>query len=291
MSIATRSSTNIFSNSSDANFRTWVQFISDNLQTGGFIKTTDTGQINTATVTAPGAGSTAQGYEIRKFSDSLQATNPWFMKIEYGSGSVAGTPAIWLTVGTTTDGAGTISTIKFARTQISANSTTATATAAFALAAGTNRCCWTMNYTGANWWMVSLERTKDSAGVDNAEGVLFAMGGVVTNAQIAYLPYTGTVPAAETGTALIPTSGTTLAGANVGVWPLPFFNFGNKVYPGHNIQIYRTNEVLVDTVNALVPYDGVSKNYLSTGLLGGATGSGGFMAVNRNNNAVLMRFD
>jgi hypothetical protein len=98
-------------NVSNATFRAWGSGISAALAAAGLVNTADTGQINWATVVLPGAGAAA-GYEIWRFSDALQASAPVFIKLEYGSsGLINGThsaPQMWITVGTATDGAGTI---------------------------------------------------------------------------------------------------------------------------------------------------------------------------------------
>jgi len=75
-----------FSNT-DAEFRTWGSGIAAALQACGLVKTSDTGQIDWATVTRPGASHTAAGYEIYRFNDSLQATKPVLIKVEYGNGT------------------------------------------------------------------------------------------------------------------------------------------------------------------------------------------------------------
>ena len=77
----------------------------------GLVQTSDTGQIDTATVTRPITAITA-GYETFRFNDSLQGIAPMFMKLEFGSGdNTPVTPAMWVTVGTGTDGAGTVTGI------------------------------------------------------------------------------------------------------------------------------------------------------------------------------------
>lgn len=89
-------------------FRDWGSKLSAAIQDVGFVKTSDSGQINWATVNIV-AGQMA-GYEIFRFNDVLQATHPIFIKLEYGSvsGSYAG---FRTTVGKATDGAGNLSGI------------------------------------------------------------------------------------------------------------------------------------------------------------------------------------
>lgn len=92
----------------NAEFRAWGKAISDALTAIGMTKVTDSGQIDWATVAAPGAGSTSMGYEVWSMVDAAQSTCPILMKIEYGSGAAATTPGVWLTVTTSSNGAGTM---------------------------------------------------------------------------------------------------------------------------------------------------------------------------------------
>lgn len=100
--------TSIFSEApdmaSDVAFRAWGSAISTNLATVGLVQTADTGQINWTTVTRSGAG--VDGYEIWRFSDALQATAPVFIKIGYGNGNLASVPAVYVQIGTGSDGSG-----------------------------------------------------------------------------------------------------------------------------------------------------------------------------------------
>lgn len=87
----------------NARFRTQGQFISDTLETMGWTKTADTGQINWASVTAPAAADTIQGYEIR-------SNGTLYFKIQYGSGYAAYAKSLWFQFGFGSDGAGAITT-------------------------------------------------------------------------------------------------------------------------------------------------------------------------------------
>lgn len=263
-----------YRNNSDAEFRSWVQFISNALQTGGVIKTADTGQINTATVLAPTVLTTSQGYEIRRFSDALQSTKPVFIKIEYGANSNTVTnPVFWLTVGTGSDGAGNITGTLLARAMYSAgnNSQIGAGGAIAKISVDANRCNWGILYTSSastsGFSMFGLERTKDNAGADNGDGLFLVYVGGSTGAgtQFRTIAFSGSQPTAEAeGGAVHPGTDSTLAGVNVGIFPLQFSWFGNKVYPPRNFVCYRTSEVLVDTVNP-VDFDGVTITYVACG--------------------------
>lgn len=95
--------------STNAQFRAWISDVISQLTAVGLTQTSDTGQINTSTVTIPSSASTSAGYTIWKFNDTLQSTSPIFIKLEFGTGS-SGTsnPLMWATVGLGTNGAGTI---------------------------------------------------------------------------------------------------------------------------------------------------------------------------------------
>lgn len=94
-------------NNTDANFRLWGSGISTALAAAGLVKTTDTGQIDWATVLRPTTAGQSRGYEIWRFDDVLQATRPVFIRLDYGSGSVAiNNPGLYIALGTATDGAG-----------------------------------------------------------------------------------------------------------------------------------------------------------------------------------------
>lgn len=91
----------------DPTFRAWGQAIHDQLIAAGLTQTSDTGQINLATVARP-ATSSYGGYEIFRFNDAKQATEPLFIKFEYGQASSANRPMLKCHTGTGTDGAGTL---------------------------------------------------------------------------------------------------------------------------------------------------------------------------------------
>lgn len=120
--MTTQSWNTVITHTNDAQFRAWGSELSAKLLALGLVQTADTGQINWVTVTRPGTN-TAAGYEIWRFNDSLQGSAPIFFKLEYGTGNAANTPAVWLTVGTGSNGSGTITGTATTRVQSSVNST------------------------------------------------------------------------------------------------------------------------------------------------------------------------
>jgi len=97
----------VMDHTTDAAFRTWGSYLAAALATVGLVQTTDTGQINWTTVTRAGTNANA-GYEIWKFNDSYQATAPIFIRFDYGTGSTTASGRLQVTVGTSTNGAGTM---------------------------------------------------------------------------------------------------------------------------------------------------------------------------------------
>lgn len=73
----------------------------------GLVQTTDTGQVNWATINWA-TGAQAWGYEVWRFNDALQATHPVFVRITYAQPSSPLALNITAAVGTATDGAGNL---------------------------------------------------------------------------------------------------------------------------------------------------------------------------------------
>lgn len=101
----------------DAGFRAWGLALRTALTSAGIVRTSDTGQIDFSTVSAPGTSSYA-GYDIFRFDDAAQGADPVFFKLEYGKGSATTRHALRLTVGTGSDGAGTLTNASSAMTAV-----------------------------------------------------------------------------------------------------------------------------------------------------------------------------
>jgi hypothetical protein len=100
--------------STDQDFRTWVAGVRAALLAVGLVQTSDSGQIDTATVARPTTMNTVAGYDIFRFDDAAQATCPVFIKFLYGTGGTPGSlNDVGLTpqVGQGTNGAGTLTGI------------------------------------------------------------------------------------------------------------------------------------------------------------------------------------
>lgn len=111
--MTTASTNTTVSHTSSADLQAWATEIDTNLVTNcGLTNTTDTGQTATGSLTYSATLNSVAGFRVYKFNDTLQATSPIFIKMEFGTGASSSTaPAITVTVGSSTNGAGTITGI------------------------------------------------------------------------------------------------------------------------------------------------------------------------------------
>lgn len=91
--------------------------VSAAIASAGMVKTTDTGQVDWATVTWITSTQT-WGYEIWRFNDALQATKPIFVKLVYTQPANPIMLQITAQVGTATDGAGNLTSAPNTNTSV-----------------------------------------------------------------------------------------------------------------------------------------------------------------------------
>lgn len=178
-------------NTTDADFRNWATHIHNTFANAGWTQTADTGQINLSTVTKPAASATEQGFEIWKMADALATSYPVYVRIGYGSGGNANNPAIWIEIGTGSDGAGLI-TGRMWRSLDSGTAAWVGCQFNSAVLAPTPKC---YGNGGTSWmgcimfgdqsssnylWAFSISRTKTEAGADSADGVVFFSSSLTT---------------------------------------------------------------------------------------------------------------
>lgn len=283
--------------SSTTNFRIWGLAISNTLSTFGLSKTTDTGQINWATVSGTSSNDTAQGYEIRTFTDSLTSTINFFFKFEYGCGANSAA-SMWITVGTGSNGAGTLTGQVGTRSQFGNDQDF---TSQNCYLAGSNNYLTMALFDGPNTTencVMSIERTKDNNGNDTTAGCIMwvcANRNGIFNNQV--IPATGVVntvnlwwSAALSYNSL--TSPTMSQGTNIGVAiPQPFNFFPYN--PGYGVLLYQSTDIGAYSQVSLPMYSG-SHNYLAIGQFTNPTifttdNSGSNRT--RNSSHILIRFE
>jgi hypothetical protein len=205
----------------DALFRSRGLAINAALTAAGLVQTADTGQIDWATVTRPGAVNTQAGYEIWRFNDSLQGTAPIFLRIAYGTGNRAtdfNRLGLWVGVGAGTNGAGTLtapatSVIRAYSTLVNAETTGTWPTymchaeGFFGALIGVGSLATNLEQAG-----FVVARTVDSDGVPNGDGVLIARHTSATSSQTTSRPVMQGLDFRGTGAGTLGASDSTSAG-------------------------------------------------------------------------------
>lgn len=256
----------VVQSTTDAEFRLWASFIdSIFLLASCWVDTAAAGSINLTTVLKPAAINTSQGFKVYRMNDTLQATAPVFVKIEFGSGAAAVNPAIWFTVGTTHDGSGNLGNVLFVRTQIFAGGSSATASKCIG-SADTNRVTFGMflNILTTYPFWFSLERTKDATGADTGTGLLLSFGRATTVHASAYLPFVTSIPPVTVGLHCILTDASPSAwDGDVGVSAMIPMGTAPK-QPGMNVILVRAGD-FVDYAGPVVTIYAASHAYQHCG--------------------------
>ena len=160
-------------NSTDAIFRTWGSAISAQILAMGWAKTTDTGQVNWTTVTHPGTGALG-GYEIWKPTDALQTgASQFFVRVEYRGASTNGGPSLNISIGTGTNGSGTLTGPTIAINTCTNTTQKGTSLTFESYFSGDVDRLGMMLWRNASdgYSMVTIERTKNVDGTNNSDGV------------------------------------------------------------------------------------------------------------------------
>jgi hypothetical protein len=270
----------------DTEFRAWGSAISAGLAAAGCVQTADTGQINWSTVVKPASAGVMAGYEIWRFNDSLQATAPVFFKIEYGaSAAAAANPDVWVTVGTGSNGSGTITGTALAgvagalttrREFLSAaQSTPATTSACYVYGDTSSVAVVLWPSLGAAWagGFFVIERWRAWDGTASGDGVTL-FGGYsdtsatnVTVSMLCYLP--GMAPNPSGPGALVVAAGgfsnwaTCNIGGTVYGWPVTHGVSPRASAPSKYLLACLMGDYPVGTVT--LTHYGVSRSFVSLG--------------------------
>ncbi len=266
--MATATTSLICYNDTDANFRAWGSWISGRFSEFGWVQTADSGQINWTTVLKPAAINTAQGYEIWRMNDALQATSPCYVKIEYGSTGAANYPGIWLTVGDGSNGSGTITGSPVARRQFGYNA--ANASLACHASGDTNRIAFLLWHNGATptsaYQLFGIERSHDASGNDTAAGllVLACENGTGGFHSCYFETGVGTATPETSPGALLPSVGTLSAGSLLGFSPIFVHDGGGFVNPALNFVLAFATDISLGS-SVVLPMYGADHTFMAPG--------------------------
>ena len=259
--------------SSDATFRVWAAEVIAQLLAVGITQTADTGQINTGTATRPGTN-TNGGYAIFRFNDSMQGTAPIFFRIDFGTGSVATGPRMQLTVGTGSNGSGTITGIGLAATTIGGGFTPASTVTNYEF-----RICYVDGFIGFMWKLgatsgtnvalgfFAIERSVDSSGAATAEAAKIYTG--VSNPAVQQVRYTlGTSVTFAAGSYSLIHGGFTTSLTGGAAQVFRHYQALPKVVPSKYLMTVLSAEIGNNTTFTAQPITTTSHTYIS----GGANG-------------------
>lgn len=267
MSISTVSMTP--DNTSDATYRVWTKAIFDNIVAGGWVQTSDTGQITFTTVTKPTVINTTSGYSILRMNDSLQSTAPVFMKLEYGCGSNVTYPALWITLGTAMDGSGSFIGTTSTRFQIGTQAGGATAyTSRFSIAPNRLVMWLWASATGAP--LICIERTHDSSGGDTTLGVMcWAYGhGAATATNSFVLLFNGPITGSNAywNTSLPPGLSSNAWATDIYLYPVRTWGAG-ETSPSNQMMVYYTSDLTPYNPVDIKMWDGVTRTMFPIGVM------------------------
>lgn len=164
--------TESISETTDALFRTAILKYDTAIKAVGLVQTSDTGQINFSTVTKPAVVNTKAGYAIYRFDDSLQASYPCYIRVDYGVGDSTSTHSLWVTVGLSTDGAGTLGTAS-PIVQFRPYNLTAYISGCSGSTSRLTIVCTPGTQSNAYSAILSIERLQDVNGADTNTGLVF----------------------------------------------------------------------------------------------------------------------
>jgi hypothetical protein len=257
--MATRVSSSLLpTNVTDAAFRANIQFIEDTLvTTGGWFNTADTGQTAIGSFVHPTLQNTKMGYRVYRMNDSLQATAPIFMRLDFGATNQGvNVFGFWPTIGTGSDGAGNI-TGKMWDGGASVQPPVGPTSSGGAIAnnsygsAAPGRVALGMFVQGTpNFILVfCIERTKNSLGADTGDGllVLYCDGINISNSldRSRYLNWApGPQPAVELGLSYVLTvnNPSQSFGGDIGAGVISHFR-GVAQQPGINMLVVNAADV------------------------------------------------
>ena len=241
------------------------------LTSAGWVQTGDTGQ--TASGSFPGGSgtATASGYQIWRMADALQGTYPVYVKFEWGSGSVATSLGLWFTIGTGSNGTGTITGILASRIYVGQSTAVGSLYPSY-FSGSTGRLngliCYSVSQTGMGLYF-NIERTKNSSNADDGLGIIFQAAAPSAGTALIsqYIPFTGTIRAAQTVWMCVnPTGQGSMSDGAGTVSALPVMPYGitGGANPGIGTLVYYTSDLAIGNTLAMT-FRGSNHTYFATG--------------------------
>lgn len=255
-------------NGSDVSFRNWGKQLSDDLTSFSLRKTADAGQIDWSTASTPPSVNIYSGYEIRTFTDSLQAVAPVYFKIRYGTSNYSSSPRIEISLGSGSNGFGGLTGVVSGPHYGDHNGYYVTSTPQLCVFSGSpSRFTLGMFVNNYMQQIFCLERTKNALGQDTGEGVMFTHYNIWGNYN-QFIPQAGTfliLPPTTANGFFTPDRGASSAdGTTISFYPNYFFRGGTMLNPPTSLLCYFTPDVIPGSINPVAVYGNTLK-YLFIG--------------------------
>lgn len=244
-----------FVHNTDAEFRAWVGGIINGLASAGAVRTSDTGQIDLATVTRPTSSSSQmRGYAMYRLGVGATAT---YIKLEFGGGNTAVQTGIQVSVGFATDGAGNLIGESIpAMVQYNSTPSATPSMTYFSASAEHLTVAWNTGGTAASRYLIHTELLVDGSGLATAQGVFMLHAGSTSGSQANEVLLRGGAPRWQRETALatwMTSNSSTVYGANVALYPV-FPVFLTLLNACKHLQCYRLNDITPDTMFTVEHY-------------------------------------
>lgn len=271
--MTTRTYTSVVDHTGNAGYIAWRDQLFSELIACGLVQTADTGQYTAGAGTRP-ATNTAGDYIILRLANSAL-----YFKIETGTGAAAATPQSWITVGTGSNGSGTLTGQTSTRsiwTNNGAPASTVTAyTTYLCVVTDAISIVWKANGFGGGstpGGVLCIGRTTDSTGATTSDGYAVFLTGAVNAAvmQSVRTASTATTYAASSQFAIVPGSVTSSALQNGDLQVYQTWAIMPDVQPFLYACVYVIAEITeLNTISATL-FGSTAHSYLTVGLHAGS---------------------
>lgn len=197
--------------------------------------------------------------------DALQATAPKFLKLEYGTSTALTSPSLWVTTGTTHDGAGNLGGNGLGRYQLNVVSQAASYNCHYSGSSSRFCCMYAQSMTAsASQFGFSIERSHDGAGADTAGGCLVLLY-EINAAYSHYAPTTGLLPSEYAAwNACVPPAGTGALDADTYLFPVRSWMPG-ETGASLNLFIYSAADLTAGNATTATLWDGTTHTIMPGG--------------------------
>lgn len=293
----------IYDVSTTVRAQAFVQFMQDALSAAGWAQTADTGQLVVASMSSGfTTANTKSGYQIWAMNDSLQATKPIVVRFDFGTGPGTNTPGLWITIGSGSNGSGTITGIAYngganSNATVRGFSSSNTSSPTNSYASGDGGAIRALLFASTSWFIFSLTRMVDATGAYTGDGVCMCWcentGGTGALSRSVAIPYPGmgSAPTPENGvSALLANTSSSGYGGDVGVGVAVYF-LGKALQPPGDVVVVNSGDYAAQAQFSMSVY-GSSRTYQLS-----ETGSILYMPVGngssqlRNNTRIGIRYD